>query len=82
MDKTLVERLRSGPCSGDPCFEEAANRIEKLEAALKPFAEAWVAVTGNGEVVRSCSLWQLGRLASWEVSGVHFQRARAALNGE
>ena len=29
----IVERLRAGPLSGDPVFEEAAAEIERLRAA-------------------------------------------------
>jgi hypothetical protein len=30
----LVERLRAGPCSGDPVCEEAADEIERLRAEI------------------------------------------------
>jgi len=36
----LVKRLRKGiMCGDDPIVEEAADRIEKLESALRPFAK-------------------------------------------
>jgi hypothetical protein len=35
----LVERLRKNVMCGDAVIEEAASRIEKLEAALKKIAQ-------------------------------------------
>ena len=50
---------------------------ERLQAALKPFATAWGIIPP--EVFKWLSMAQLGKIAAHEVSGVHFQRARAAL---
>ena len=37
-DDDLVKRLRKNVMCGDAVIEEAANRIEKLEAALREIA--------------------------------------------
>ena len=39
MTDDLVKRLRKNVMCGDAVIEEAADRIEKLEAALRPFAK-------------------------------------------
>jgi hypothetical protein len=31
----LAARLRAGPCSGDPVFEEAADELDRLEAEIE-----------------------------------------------
>jgi len=47
-------------------------RIAELEAALRPFAEAWKLAV---QVAPKASLGQLGAVAAYEVSGAHFKRA-------
>jgi hypothetical protein len=37
----LVKRLRKNVMCGDAVIEEAADRIEKLEAALRDLSEGW-----------------------------------------
>ena len=39
MSDDLVKRLRKNVMCGDAVIEEAASRIEKLEAALKKIAQ-------------------------------------------
>jgi hypothetical protein len=40
MSNDLVKRLRKGVmCGDDPIVDEAADRIEKLEAALREIAD-------------------------------------------
>lgn len=46
MTDDLVERLRAGYCSNNDT-DEAADRIERLEAALREIIEL-TEVTGNG----------------------------------
>ena len=42
MSDDLVKRLRKGVmCGDDPIVDEAADRIEKLEAALRELSEDW-----------------------------------------
>lgn len=73
---------RAALASHTSALAERDARIAELEAALKPFGEAWGAIISNDFSVRNLSLGQLGALASYEVSGVHFQKARAALAKE
>ena len=48
MTDDLVNRLRKGVmCGDDPIVDEAADRIEKLEAALREIIEL-TEVTGKG----------------------------------
>ena len=91
----LVLRLRDScncdphnPCaSQDECFdaiaaadaiEAQAAEIARLRAALKPFASAWIVAQASGQTAMS----RLALIARDETAGVHFMRARAALNGE
>lgn len=55
-------------------------RIAELEAALRPFAEAYEQFAKNEHCTRVLSLGQLGRLAAGELSGAHFKTASAALS--
>ena len=41
MTDDLVKRLRKNVMCGDAVIEEAADRIEKLEAALRDLSEGW-----------------------------------------
>ena len=42
MSDSIADRLRAGPCSGDPVFEEAADKIDGLEEDLRSAVEvAW-----------------------------------------
>jgi hypothetical protein len=72
MDGTMVRVSRQA-------VDEAIADIERLRAALMPFAKAWQSVRQVPEVWRWLSLGQLGALAQSEVSGSHFQRAATAL---
>jgi len=48
---TLMEKLRlAHVTTGQRMFEEAAERIEELEAALKPFADASDIHLGNDDM--------------------------------
>ena len=83
----LARRLRATPLyegSGEDSDlgEEAAARIEQLEAqlsaaakAIRPFAAAWGIATASGLT----GIGQLGFLACAETSGLDFMRAHAAL---
>ena len=56
---------------------QAANRIEKLEAALRPFAEASDKIhSGYDDGIAA------GDHPTWRVPVVDLRTARAALNGE
>lgn len=59
--------------------DEAEARNAELEAALRPFAEAFDSFTKHEAFTRVLSLDQLGRLASGKVSGAHFKAASEAL---
>jgi len=56
MSDNLVKWLRS---AGVPGMDEAADRIEKLEAALRPFAEKylWPDDSGFADEIRSDEDW-------------------------
>ena len=41
MSDDLVKRLRKNVMCGDAVIEEAADRIEKLEAALRDLSDGW-----------------------------------------
>jgi hypothetical protein len=41
MSDDLVKRLRKNVMCGDAVIEEAADRIEKLEAALRDLCDGW-----------------------------------------
>ena len=58
-----------------------ARQIETLREALRPFADAWdVALQQAGDHPGSLrTLGPLGALAAHQITGIHFQRARAAL---
>ena len=52
--------------------------IERLRGALQPFAAAWIVAQQSGQTAMS----RLALIARDETAGVHFMRARAALNGD
>lgn len=57
-------------------------KVKAQAEALKPFAEAWNIHSGKGEVCRHLSLAELGVLASYHVSAVHFRRAAQEADNE
>ena len=64
---------------------KALERIIALEAALKPFADAWnvYAKHHNHDALFRClSAGQLGRLAAGETAAVHFQNAASLLEAK
>jgi hypothetical protein len=82
MADDLVTRLRSNSscksdigCADDLC-QEAADRIEQLEAALRPFALAANLLDEEG--------WDDLHIegSNADVTGKHCRNARAALAGE
>ena len=69
---------------GDPLYIRADicdEAVKALREALKPFADAWdVALHQAGDHPGSLrTLGPLGALAAHQITGIHFQRARAAL---
>jgi len=74
----IVERLRQWPnlC---PDAEEAADEIERLRAALKPFADAYDAVGEWGP--NNTSAARLTQLRT-RVMVIDFINARRALEGK
>lgn len=90
MTKTLVERLRERSPQIDlnegdgGLMGEAADRIEKLEAALRPFADIADLLDSETEGVSDTdemNLYLYDYLAGRYEAG-DFRTARAALNGE
>lgn len=61
-----------------PVIDAKDKRIAELEAALKPFADAW---NNAIRVAPTATLGQLGAVACYEVSGGYFQRAARLLAG-
>ena len=41
MTEDIVKRLRKNVMCGDAVIEEAADRLEKLEAALRELSDGW-----------------------------------------
>lgn len=58
---------------GNP--DALVKRIAELEAALKPFVDAFEQFAKQRACAQVLSLGQLGRLAAGEVSGAHFKTA-------
>jgi exonuclease VII small subunit len=77
MTDDLVKRLRKGVmCGDDPIVDEAADRIEKLEAAIVTYSSAVAGVqVCNEELNRA-----LNRVIDrWEIQSVRIEKLEAAL---
>ena len=55
------------------------RRIAELEAALRPFADAWKIAS---DVAPNATIGQRGAVSKHEVGGVHFRRAFMALTAD
>ena len=77
MSDDLVKQLRKGVmCGDDPIVDEAADRIEKLEAAIVTYSSAVAGVqVCNEELNRA-----LNRVIDrWEIQSVRIEKLEAAL---
>jgi len=60
MSDDLVQRLRKGVmCGDDPIVDEAADRIEKLEAALAKVAEGYEIEWSKSSVINMLNIAQI-----------------------